>query len=195
VLKQGGEEMKGSTIDVNQEIWTYEDYRELPDDQKIYQVIGGKLFMVPAPSTRHQNISRNLEFIIWSFVKNHNLGEVYDAPIDVVLNSVNVVQPDIVFIAKNRLAIVKEKGIFGAPDWVIEIVSSSTSKIDIKLKKDLYERFGVREYWIVYPEDEKAEVYLLEGGNYKLKGAFLKHDTLQVRTIEGFRINLEEVFS
>ena len=187
--------MKGSTIDVNQEIWTYEDYRELPNDQKIYQVIGGKLFMVPAPSTRHQNISRNLEFIIWSFVRNHNLGEVYYAPIDVVLSSVNVVQPDIVFIAKNRLAIVKEKGIFGAPDWVIEIVSSSTIKIDIKLKKDLYERFGVREYWIVYPEDEKVEVYLLEGGNYKLKGAFLKHDTLQVRTIGGFRINLEEVFS
>ena len=195
MLKQGGEEVKVSTIDVNQEIWTYEDYRELPDDQKIYQVIGGKLFMVPAPSTRHQNISRNLEFIIWSFVKNHNLGEVYDAPTDVILNSVNVVQPDIVFIAKNRLAIVKEKGIFGAPDWVIEIVSSSTSKIDIKLKKDLYERFGVREYWIVYPEDEKVEVYLLEGGNYKLRGVFLKHDILQVRTIEGFRINLEEVFS
>ena len=187
--------MKVSHIDVNQEIWTYEDYRELPDDQKIYQVIGGKLLMVPAPSTRHQNISRNLEFIIWSFVKSHNLGDVYYAPTDVVFSPVNVVQPDILFIAKNRLAIVKEKGIFGAPDWIIEIVSSSTSKIDIKFKKDLYERFGVREYWIVYPEDEKVEVYLLKEGNYKFKGVFLKYDTLQVSTIEGLKINLKEVFS
>jgi len=187
--------MKLSSINVGQEIWTYEDYRELPNDQKIYQVIGGKLLMVPAPSTRHQNVSRNLEFIIWSFVKSHNLGMVYDAPIDVVFSSVDVVQPDIVFIARNRLAVVKEKGIFGAPDWVIEIVSSSTSKIDIKLKKDLYERFGVREYWIVYPEDEKVEVYLLKEGDYKLRGVFLKHDALQVSTIEKLKVNLEEVFS
>ena len=183
------------SVNMGQEIWTYEDYRELPNDQKIYQVIGGKLLMVPAPSTRHQNVSRNLEFIIWSFVKSHNLGMVYYAPIDVVFSSTDVVQPDIVFIAKNRLAIVKEKGIFGAPDWVIEIVSPSTSKIDIKLKKDIYERFGVREYWMVYPEDEKAEVYLLKGGDYKLRGVFLKHDVLQVSTIEKLKVNLEEVFS
>jgi len=187
--------MKLSSINVGQEVWTYEDYRELPNDQKIYQVIGGRLLMVPAPSTRHQNVSRNLEFIIWSFVKDHNLGVVYDAPIDVVFSSTDVVQPDIVFIAKNRLAIVKEKGIFGVPDWVIEIVSPSTRKIDIKLKKDLYERFGVREYWMVYPEDEKVEVYLLKGGDYKLRGVFLKHDILQVNTIERLKVNLEEVFS
>jgi len=187
--------MKFSSVNVGQEVWTYEDYRELPNDQKIYQVIGGKLLMVPAPSTRHQNVSRNLEFIIWSFVKDHDLGVVYYAPIDMVFSSVDIVQPDIVLITRNRLAIVKVKGIFGAPDWVIEIVSPSTSKIDIKLKKDLYERFGVREYWIVYPEDERVEVYLLEGGNYKLRGAFLKHDILQVSTIERLKVNLEEVFS
>jgi len=181
-------------IDVNQEIWTYEDYRELPDDRKTYQVIGGKLFMTPAPSTRHQDISRNLSFIIWSFVKKYNLGEVYNAPIDVVFSSVNVVQPDIVFICKGRLRIIKEKGIFGAPDWVIEIVSPSSDKIDVKLKRDLYERFGVREYWIVYPDDEKVEVYLLKNGKYKLKGSFLKNEILQVSVIEELKVNLEEVF-
>lgn len=187
--------MKASTIDINQEIWTYEDYRELPNDGKIYQVIGGKLLMAPAPSTQHQDVSRNLEFIVWSFVKSHNSGKVYNAPTDVVFSSVNVVQPDIIFIAKNRLSIIKEKGIFGAPDWVIEIVSSSTREVDIKLKKDLYERFGVREYWIVYPEEKKIEVYLLEGGNYKFKGTFLKNDILEVNTIEGLKVNLKEVFS
>jgi len=157
-------------------------------------VIGGKLLMPPAPSTRHQDISGNLGFIIRIFVKSHNLGKVYNAPTDVVFSSINVVQPDIVFIAKNRLNIIKEKGIFGAPDWVIEIVSSSTNKIDIKLKKDLYEHFGVREYWIVYPEEEKVKVYLLKGGNYKFKGTFLKNDILQVNTIEGLKVTLKEVF-
>ena len=186
--------MKVPLMDLNQNIWTYEDYRELPNDGKTYQVIGGKLFMRPAPSTRHQKICRNLSFIIWNFVKEHNLGEIYNAPIDVVFRSVNVVQPDIIFVSKGRLKIIKEKGIFGAPDWIIEIISPSTDKIDIKLKKDLYEYFGVREYWIVYPDDEKVEVYLLKEGRYRLKGAFSKNETLKSEIIQGLKVNLGEVF-
>ena len=180
-------------IDLDQEIWTYEDYRQLPSDGKTYQVIGGKLFMTPAPSTRHQKICRNLSFIIWNFVKEHNLGEVCNAPIDVVFSSVNVVQPDIVFISKNRLRIIKEKGIFGAPDWIIEVTSSSTDKIDVKLKRDLYEHFGVREYWIVYPDDEKIEVYLLKEGRYRLKGVFSRNETLKSEIIQGLEVNLGDV--
>ena len=149
--------------------------------------------MTPAPSTRHQKICRNLRFLIWDFVKEHNLGEVYNAPIDVVLSSVNVVQPDIVFISKNRLRIIKEKGIFGAPDWIIEVTSSSTDKIDVKLKRDLYEHFGVREYWIVYPDDEKIEVYLLKEGRYRLKGVFSRNETLKSEIIQGLEVNLGDV--
>jgi len=186
--------METPLIDVNQNVWTYEDYRELPNDGKTYQIIGGRLFMVPAPSTRHQEISGNLGFIVRRFVKKQNSGKVYNAPIDVVFSSVNVVQPDIVFISKNRLRIIKEKGIFGAPDWIIEIVSPSSDKIDIKLKRDLYERFGVREYWIVYPDDEKVEVYLLKEGRYKLKGTFSKDETLEVKVIENLKVNLKEIF-
>jgi len=186
--------MKVPLIDVSQNIWTYEDYRELPNDGKTYQVIGGKLFMTPSPSTRHQDICGNLGFIIRNFVKEHDLGKVYNAPIDVVFSSVNVVQPDIVFISKNRLRIIKEKGIFGAPDWIMEIISPSTDKIDVKLKRDLYECFAVKEYWIIYPDDERIEVYLLKEGKYRLKGTFSKNETLKSEIIQGLEVRLREVF-
>jgi len=186
--------MEVPLVDLNQNIWTYEDYRELPNDGKTYQVIGGKLFMTPAPSTRHQDISGNLGFIIRRFVKEHSAGKVYNAPINVVFSSVNVVQPDIVFISRNRLRIIKEKAIFGAPDWIIEILSPSSDKIDIKLKKDLYEHFGVREYWIIYPDDEKLEVYLLKEGKFKLRGTFSKNETVEVNVIENLKVNLKEIF-
>mgnify|MGYP000103035889 FL=1 len=122
--------MENPLIDLNQNIWTYQDYRELPSDGKTYQIIGGRLFMAPAPSTPHRDISGNLGFIIRSFVKEHSVGKIYNAPIDVVFSSVNVVQPDIIFISSKRLKIIKEEGIFGAPDWIIEIISPPSEKID-----------------------------------------------------------------
>jgi len=186
--------METPLIDLNQNIWTYQDYRELPNNGKTYQVIGGRLFTTPAPSPLHQDISGNLGFIIRSFVKEHNLGKVYNAPVDVVFNSVNVVQSDIIFISQKRLRIIKEKGIFGAPDWIIEIISPSSDKIDIKLKKGLYEHFRVREYWIVYPDEEKVEVYLLKEGKFKLRGTFSKNEPVEVNVIENFKIDLKEIF-
>lgn len=186
--------MEVPLVDVNQNIWTYEDYRGLPNDRKTYQIMGGRLLMTPAPSTRHQDISGNLGFIIRSFAKEHHSGKIYNAPIYVIFSSVNVVQPDLVFISKNRLKIIKEKGIFGAPDWIIEILSPSSDKIDIKLKRDLYERFGVREYWIVYPDEKKVEVYLLKEARYKPKGTFSQDETLEVNVIEDLKVNLKEIF-
>jgi len=182
------------TVNLDEEIWTYEDYLKLPPDGKTYQIIGGKLFMTPAPTPYHQKVSRNLEFILWSWVKENNLGEVLYAPVDVVFSSVNVVQPDIIFISKNKIEILKERGIFGAPDLIVEIISPSTSELDIKLKKDLYQRFGVKEYWIVYPREKKIQVYQLKGGTYRLKGVFLGEDIIRSELIKGLEINLKEVF-
>ena len=186
--------MAFAAVDLKEDIWTYQDYLHLPDDGKTYQIIGGELIMAPAPSLSHQGVSRNLEFIIWNFVKRHNLGEVFDAPVDVIFSQVNVAQPDIVYISSSRLNKLKEKGVFGAPDWVIEILSPSTSDMDLRLKHQLYQRFGVREYWIVDPTEKQVEVYLLQGGGYILKGLFLEKDTVEVETIKGLKISLEEVF-
>ncbi len=181
-------------IDLGENIWAYEDYLKLPVDGKTYQIIGGNLFMTAAPLVYHQAISRNLGFIIWEFVKEHDMGEEYDAPIDVVFSSVNVVQPDIIYISKERLNIKKEKAIYGAPDMVIEILSPTTREMDVLFKKALYQRFGVREYWLVDPEEKKVEVFFIEGGKYEAKGIFYQHDVVEVRMIQGLSVNLDDIF-
>lgn len=181
-------------LELKGDIWSYEDYLELPSDGKTYQIIGGELHMVPAPGTYHQKVSRNLGFILWDYVKKINWGEVYYAPTDVVFSSTDIVQPDIIGISKDRLGIVKEKGIFGTPDLVIEIISSTTRAIDTKLKKVLYERYGAKEYLLVYPEEKKLEVYLLRQGRYTLRGVYLKDQEIELVSIHGLIIDLKEVF-
>ncbi len=131
-----------------EDIWTYQDYLELPSDGKIYEIIGGTLLMAPAPATKHQKVSRNLEVLIWDYVRKNKLGEIYDAPIDVIFDRLNIVEPDLVYISQERTNIIKEKGIFGAPDLVVEILSPHNANVDIKKKKQLYEHFAVREYWV-----------------------------------------------
>lgn len=181
-------------IDLREDIWTYEDYLKLPIDGKTYQIIGGNLFMTAAPLIYHQAISRNLAFIIWEFVKDHDMGDVFFSPIDIVFSSVNVVQPDIIYISKERLDIKKEKAVFGAPDLVIEILSPTTMEIDVLFKKTIYQRFGVREYWLVDPTEKKVEVYFLEGGKYEAKGIFFQDDVVEVRMIQGLGVELTNVF-
>ena len=111
--------------------------------------------MVPAPSTSHQSVSRNLEFLIWNFVKQKGLGKVFDAPIDVVSDDDEVFQPDIVFIKSENQSIIGKNAIQGIPGLIVEIVSPSSTFYDTIEKKDIYRKYGVKEYWIIFP-DEKS---------------------------------------
>ncbi len=176
------------------EVWTYQEYLELPDDGKRYEILKGRLEMTPAPSTRHQDVSRNLGTILWDFVKRHDLGKIYYSPVDVIFDQINVVEPDIIYISKERQELIREKGIFGAPDLIIEIQSPGTLHVDAKRKKDIYERFGVREYWIVDPSEKKVEVFMLKGGGYKLEGIYTEGDSIECKTIKGLSVPLSEVF-
>lgn len=185
---------KNLEVGVAEEVWTYQEYLDLPEDGKRYEILKGRLEMAPAPSTRHQDISRNLEIILWDYVRKHNLGKVYYAPVDVIFDQVNVVQPDLVYISREREEIIKEAGIFGAPDLIIEIQSPSTGHVDAKRKSDIYWRFGVKEYWIVEPMEKKVEVYLLKGGRYNLEGVYTEQDTVECRAIKGLLVPLAEVF-
>jgi Uma2 family endonuclease len=173
--------------------YTYKDYLETPDDER-YELIEGELLMAPAPIPKHQRISGRLDFALRKFVMEKELGEVFYAPCDVYLDAENVVQPDILFISKERFNIVGEKNIQGAPDLVIEIVSESTAYRDLIRKKRLYSRFGVKEYWIAVPGEELIEVYILKDNAYMFFNTYTKDDTLESPYLIELRIGLRSIF-
>ncbi len=184
-------------MQTREKVWTYQDYLKLNDDQR-YEIIEGQLLMAPAPIPYHQAVSRNIEFALWNYVKKKKLGVIYDAPIDVVFDEHNVFQPDIVFVSEKRKDIIGEKAINGAPDLVVEVISPSSLGRDTVLKKRVYERFGVKEFWIVYPEMKCVEVLVLgKGGGYELydEGCLEEgKESVASKVIKGFKLDLKEVF-
>ncbi len=175
---------------------TYDDYLELPDDGYQYQIIGGELFMTAAPFSRHQRTSRNIFRIIDDYVIKNDLGETFYAPFDVVLSMTDVVEPDILFIAKERLHIITEKNIVEAPDFVVEVLSDSTEQIDRNQKKELYENHGVKEYWIVDLDLETIEIFTLKNKTLVLEAAADEQNpTIKSRLFEALTVNAEEIFN
>ena len=173
--------------------FTYEDYLKTPDDER-YELIGGELLMTPSPVPKHQRVSRKIEFLLEKFVTENDLGEVFYAPCDVHLDNENVVQPDILFISKDRLNIIGEKNIERAPDLAIEILSESTAYRDLVQKKKLYSRFGVKEFWIVDPGEETIEVYSLKGNTFLLINTYSKNEILESPYLKGLKIELKGIF-
>ena len=151
--------------------FTYEDYRHTPDDKR-YELLDGELIMAPAPRTAHQRTSRKIGNSLDTFVTENNLGEVFIAPYDVVLSNTDVVQPDLLFVSKERSYIVNEDNIRGAPDLVIEILSPSTAQRDRTLKRTLYALHGVPEYWQADTDAKIAMVLTLDNGEYKVAGIY-----------------------
>lgn len=172
--------------------YTYQDYLKL-DDGNQYELIGGELLLVPAPRTIHQRISRRLLKFLGDFIDNNNMGEILYAPIDVLLNEKEKPQPDILFISKERLDIIKEKHVAGAPDLVIEILSPSTASRDRVEKSRLYYTYGVKEYWLVDPELGTVEIFTHGEKNWYLGGAYNKEQVLQSPLL-GLEIDLKDIF-
>lgn len=145
-----------------------EVYRMLPEGT-LAELINGVIYMSPAPKPHHQRISRLLILLLSEFIEQKKLGEIFNAPIDVFLgDDQNAVQPDLVFISSTNSHIVKETAIEGVPDLLVEILSPGNDQHDLVKKKDLYQAFGVREYWIVDPDTKKTLVYELRGKVYRL---------------------------
>lgn len=147
---------------------TYDDYLRLPDDGKRYEIIDGELYVTPAPATRHQFIVSNLLRLVGAFVHHRKLGRLLTAPLDVLFGHHDLAQPDLVFISAERMEIVTKAAIQGAPDLVAEVISPSTGKRDEGIKLRLYEREGVREYWLLYPEAETMKVFRRRDGRLDL---------------------------
>jgi len=175
------------------EKFTYQDYLHLPDDGKRYQVIDGELHRVPAPIPKHQMISMNLERILYDYARKED-GRVFHAPCDVVFTDIDVVQPDVFYVCHDRLEIIKEKNVQGAPDLIVGILSPYSEKIDKITKTKLYARFGVKEYWIVDPDKKKVTVLKLKGESYKTQDVSGVRDSFKSTLLKGLEIEVSEIF-
>jgi Uma2 family endonuclease len=165
---------------------TYQEYRHFPDDGNRHELIDGEHYMAPAPGTHHQSVSRHIQFQLYRQLEEQGLAQVYDAPTDVELSRIDVVQPDLAVVSREREHIVSPSRIIGAPDLVVEIVSPSTGPRDRELKRLLYERRGVPVYWLVDPDAQTVTVYETSGSApghaaspYRRMGTF--HDRVELR--------------
>jgi Uma2 family endonuclease len=178
--------------------FTYEDYKSLPEAMdRRYELMDGELCMVPAPTTIHQDVSQNIEFLLVQHVRATRCGRVLDAPVDVVLGEGSrrdVVQPDIVFVAAARAAIITPAEVAGAPDLVVEILSPGTEDRDRGYKRTLYERSGVREYWIVNSDEASIEVYRLSPTGFEAPVRYGPADLVVSATVPDFRLPVVEAF-
>jgi Uma2 family endonuclease len=139
---------------------TLEDVRAMPDDGNRYEIVGGELFVTPAPGLRHQTIQMRLALLLGSYIETHRLGQLFAAPTDVVLGPTTLVEPDLVFVRRHRFeTTLTGRDVQGAPDLVVEILSPTSGRTDRGRKRALYQGHGVAEYWIIDPELSQAEVW------------------------------------
>lgn len=176
--------------------FTYEDFLLFADDGKRHELIDGDHCMTPAPSTRHQRISGRLLTTLQNFLDRQRLGEVFAAPCDVVFSEVDIVEPDILFVSQSRQSIITERNIQGPPDLIVEILSASTRKHDEIIKRKLYERSAVQEYWIIDPELDQIKVYRLVDGRYIRPLLFARelNEMLTSPLFPDLEISLESLF-
>ena len=186
-------EARMATAAAEKKRFTYQDYLKTPDDKQ-YELIEGDLVLTPSPAPYHQWISK-ISGMRWKGSYGRKVPERFLRPCDVYLDHENVLQPDILFISKERRSIIGEKNIQGAPDLVIEILSEATAYRDLVKKKKLYERFGVKEYWIVDPQEKTIEIYAPEGKAFVRIKTFSENDTLESSFLAGLRIELSSVFA
>ena len=173
---------------------TADEYQQLPEGPPYYQLIGGKLFMTPSPTSYHQKILGNLHLVLAPFVNEGELGEVYLAPLDVRLSENDVYQPDLIFVRRERLQIIGENGLEGAPDLAVEILSPSTLGIDRDLKRKAYAQFGVVELWLIDPIEKQISLYDLQKNPAEPYEIFESGDSLNSRLFPGLALDTAQIF-
>lgn len=171
---------------------TIADYEALPEGSP-YQLIEGELVMSPAPGFEHFRSSKKLFVKLYRMLEELGKGEVIYAPVDLYLDEENAYQPDIMVILKGSKAKITSKGVYGPPDVVVEILSPSTAYYDLKVKKRVYERSGVREYWIVDPMEKSFEIYVNSEEGFKLSSMAIQKGIVRSEILS-IELDLEEVF-
>ncbi len=173
--------------------YTDKDY-SLLEEGAPFQLIHNDLVMSPSPSILHQRIFVRLSNVIAFFSATNLNGEWFYAPTDVSLDDGNIYQPDILYIAEDRRQLLIKERIEGAPDLIIEILSPSNAYYDLRQKKDIYEKYGVKEYIIVDPLQENAELHALENGVFVIKQKAAKTQQLNSLLLPGLVFDLAKIF-
>jgi Uma2 family endonuclease len=176
---------------------TYDDFVHFPDDGKRHELIDGEHYVTPSPNVRHQHISGRLHLLIGNWLEAHPIGRLFYAPLDVVLSDIDVVEPDLLYLSNERAAqVLTPLHARGVPELVVEIASKGTRRRDETIKRRLYERAGVTEYWVVDPEIDVMRVYRREGDAFGRALELLREagDVLTTPLLPGLEIPLARVF-
>lgn len=180
-------------IDNSKNVYTEKEYNQLPESAP-YQLIQGKLIYMPSPFDIHQKILGKLHVKTYLHVESNNLGEVRFAPLDVKFDKQSIVQPDLLFISNERKAII-QKHIVGAPDLVVEIISRGTKSTDEKEKKEIYGKYNVLEYWIIYPNKAVIEVFNNKKGKLEKTATITKEGLIPSKVLPNLSLDLKEILT
>lgn len=190
IIPRWGHEIM-SIISPKGQKWTYEDYLNLPDDGQRHEIIAGEHYVNASPSTQHQHVSKRLQYQLYTKIEMAGHGVLYNAPIDVQLSDFDIVQPDLVIVLNDNVRKITPTKIKVAPNLVVEILSLSTAGNDRTIKKDLYERSEVAEYWIVDPFEQQVDQWVLKDGKFVL---MQKANILSLSIVNGIEVNMDTVW-
>jgi Uma2 family endonuclease len=165
------------------------DFDNLPEGPPYYELLHNQIIQMPPPTTFHQSIGGKIHLFIGMYLLNHPIGRLYYAPVNILLDAFNVLQPDLLFVSNENLSVINEKRIEGAPDWVCEILSPSTRKNDLTVKKELYQTHGVKEYWIIDPDNRTVEVCVNQENTFISYG--LIHENMPIQSTIFTRLELK----
>jgi Uma2 family endonuclease len=176
---------------------TYDDFLLFPEDGNRHELIAGEHYVTPSPNLRHQEICGRLHLLIGTWLREHAIGRVYFAPLDVLFSRSDVVEPDLLYVSDERApALLSGNHVTGAPDLVVEIGSPGTRRRDETIKRRLYERSDVLEYWVVDPDTDVIRVYRRSGDGFERAVELSKDaaDVLTTSLLPGLEIPLAQVF-
>jgi Uma2 family endonuclease len=176
---------------------TYDDFVLFPDDGKRHELIDGEHHVTPSPNAKHQSVLLNLVLLIGGWLEGHPVGRIFFAPFDVVLSDFDVVEPDLLYVSNARGAeVVTPKHVRGAPELVVEVGSPGTRQRDETIKRRLYERAGVSEYWFVDPDVDVVRIYRREGDRFGRAVELSREagDTLTTALLAGLDLPLTRIF-
>jgi len=176
---------------------THDDFVLFPDDGKRHELIDGEHYVTPSPNTKHQTVSSNLHLLIASWLEANPVGRVFYAPYDVVFSQFDIVEPDLLYLSNERAAeVITPQNVRGTPEIVVEIASAGTRHRDETVKRRLYERSGVSEYWVVDPEVDVLRIYRRSGESFDrpIELSREANDILITPLLDGLELPLSRIF-